>query len=161
MRRAAVLVADVGARCARPAPRGARIRAPCWAWPAATAATTKGMLARSSAQRGECLARRWQSDNRLGVPLTLLRLHEGLQSAVIEIGANRAGSRRAVQIAKAGVGLITNAGAEHLEGFGSLEGVARAEGEMVAGRPPAAPRYQCRRQLRAAVALVSSRHSGA
>ncbi len=31
------------------------------------------------------------------------------------------------------MGLITNAGAEHLEGFGSLEGVARAEGEMVAG----------------------------
>ena len=39
------------------------------------------------------------------------------------------------------IGMITNAGAEHLEGFGSLEGVARAEGEMVAGldrrpRPP-------------------------
>ena len=31
--------------------------------------------------------------------------------------------------------MITNAGAEHLEGFGSLEGVARAEGEMVAGLP--------------------------
>ena len=36
------------------------------------------------------------------------------------------------------MGLITNAGAEHLEGFGSLEGVARAEGEMVAGLDAAA-----------------------
>src|SRR5581483_4565161 len=38
-----------------------------------------------------------------------------------------------VALARPTVGLITNAGAEHLEGFGSLEGVARAEGEMVAG----------------------------
>jgi UDP-N-acetylmuramoyl-tripeptide--D-alanyl-D-alanine ligase len=53
---------------------------------------------------------------------------------VIEMGANHAGEiAELVQIARPGVGLITNAGAEHLEGFGSLEGVARAEGEMVAG----------------------------
>jgi UDP-N-acetylmuramoyl-tripeptide--D-alanyl-D-alanine ligase len=38
-----------------------------------------------------------------------------------------------VAIARPEVGLITNAGAEHLEGFGDLDGVARAEGEMVAG----------------------------
>jgi UDP-N-acetylmuramoyl-tripeptide--D-alanyl-D-alanine ligase len=38
-----------------------------------------------------------------------------------------------IKIARPTVGLITNAGAEHLEGFGTLEGVARAEGEMVAG----------------------------
>src|SRR5207248_7198681 len=38
-----------------------------------------------------------------------------------------------VAIARPTIGMITNAGAEHLEGFGSLEAVARAEGEMVAG----------------------------
>ena len=38
-----------------------------------------------------------------------------------------------MRIGRPTVGIITNAGAEHLEGFGSLEGVARAEGEMVAG----------------------------
>jgi UDP-N-acetylmuramoyl-tripeptide--D-alanyl-D-alanine ligase len=43
-----------------------------------------------------------------------------------------------VKLARPTVGLITNAGAEHLEGFGSLEGVARAEGEMVAGLDAAA-----------------------
>ena len=96
--------------------------------------TTKEMLSSILGQRGECLATRGNLNNHLGVPLTLLRLHSGFQSAVIEMGANRAGEiAELVQLARPGVGLITNAGAEHLEGFGSLEGVARAEGEMVAG----------------------------
>jgi UDP-N-acetylmuramoyl-tripeptide--D-alanyl-D-alanine ligase len=96
--------------------------------------TTKEMLSSILAQRGECLATRGNLNNHLGVPLTLLRLHPGFQSAVIEMGANHAGEiAELVQLAKPGVGLITNAGAEHLEGFGSLDGVARAEGEMVAG----------------------------
>jgi UDP-N-acetylmuramoyl-tripeptide--D-alanyl-D-alanine ligase len=96
--------------------------------------TTKEMLSSILAQRGECLATRGNLNNHVGVPLTLLRLHPGFQSAVIEMGANHAGEiAELVQLAKPGVGLITNAGAEHLEGFGSLDGVARAEGEMVAG----------------------------
>src|SRR5947209_13024718 len=50
------------------------------------------------------------------------------------MGTNHPGEVAAlVDIARPTIGLITNAGAEHLEGFGSLEGVARAEGEMVAG----------------------------
>src|SRR5207302_1945257 len=54
--------------------------------------------------------------------------------AVVEMGTNHPGEVAAlVDIARPTIGLITNAGAEHLEGFGSLEGVARAEGEMVAG----------------------------
>jgi UDP-N-acetylmuramoyl-tripeptide--D-alanyl-D-alanine ligase len=58
--------------------------------------------------------------------------------AVIEMGANHPGEVAAlVEVARPSIGLITNAGAEHLEGFGSLEGVARAEGEMVAGLPAA------------------------
>src|SRR4029078_5732696 len=42
------------------------------------------------------------------------------------------------ELARPRVGVITTAGAEHLEGFGSLEGVARAEGDMVAGLEPSA-----------------------
>ena len=96
--------------------------------------TTKEMLSAILAQRGECLATRGNLNNHLGVPLTLLRLTERHQSAVIEMGANRAGEVAAlVTLARPDVGVITNAGAEHLEGFGSLEGVARAEGEIVAG----------------------------
>ena len=96
--------------------------------------TTKEMLAAILAQRGECLATRGNLNNHLGVPLTLLRLAARFPNAVIEMGANRAGEvAELVALARPAIGLITNAGAEHLEGFGSLEGVARAEGEMVAG----------------------------
>jgi len=95
--------------------------------------TTKEMLSAIMAQRGPCLATLGNLNNQLGVPLTLLRLTPQHCSAVIEMGANRAGDVAELAcIAAPGIGLITNAGAEHLEGFGSLEGVARAEGEMVA-----------------------------
>jgi UDP-N-acetylmuramoyl-tripeptide--D-alanyl-D-alanine ligase len=96
--------------------------------------TTKEMLAAILAQRGECLATRGNLNNHLGVPLTLLRLGPRYRDAVIEVGANHAGEvAELVALARPAVGLITNAGAEHLEGFGTLEGVARAEGEMIAG----------------------------
>jgi UDP-N-acetylmuramoyl-tripeptide--D-alanyl-D-alanine ligase len=96
----------------------------------------KEMIAAMLSQRGPCLATRGNLNNHLGVPLTLLRLDDSHRSAVIEMGANRRGDvEYLVQIARPAIGLITNAGAEHLEGFGSLEGAARAEGEMVAGLP--------------------------
>ena len=98
--------------------------------------TVKEMIAAILTQRGPCLATRGNLNNHLGVPMTLLRLDASHVSAVIEMGANRRGDvEQLVQIARPGIGLITNAGAEHLEGFGSLEGAARAEGEMVAGLP--------------------------
>ena len=101
--------------------------------------TAKGMTASILAQAGECLATRGNLNNHIGVPLTLMRLTPGHRFAVIEMGANRAGEVAAlVALARPSIGLITNAGAEHLEGFGTLEGVARAEGEMVAGLTPAA-----------------------
>jgi UDP-N-acetylmuramoyl-tripeptide--D-alanyl-D-alanine ligase len=99
--------------------------------------TVKEMIAAILSQRGPCLSTRGNLNNHLGVPMTLLRLDDSHKSAVIEMGANRRGDvEQLVQIARPGIGLITNAGAEHLEGFGSLEGAARAEGEMVAGLPP-------------------------
>ena len=81
--------------------------------------------------------------------------------AVIEIGANRAGEvADLVELARPTVGLITNAGAEHLEGFGSIEGVARAEGEMVAGLDACRHRGdQCRRRLRGPVARHDARRA--
>ena len=96
--------------------------------------TAKEMTAAILGEAGDCLATRGNLNNHIGVPLTTLRLEPSHRFAVIEMGANRAGDVAAlVRIARPTVGLITNAGAEHLEGFGSLEGVARAEGEMVAG----------------------------
>jgi UDP-N-acetylmuramoyl-tripeptide--D-alanyl-D-alanine ligase len=83
---------------------------------------------------GETLATRGNLNNHIGVPLTLFRIDSTHQFAVVEMGANAAGEvAHLVEIGNPTVGMITNAGAEHLEGFGSIEGVARAEGEMVAG----------------------------
>ena len=99
--------------------------------------TVKEMTAAILSQRGPCLATRGNLNNHLGVPMTLLRLSPTHRSAVIEMGANRAGDvEQLLQMALPDIGLVTNAGAEHLEGFGSLEAVARAEGEMLAGLPP-------------------------
>src|SRR5579871_5220280 len=96
--------------------------------------TAKEMTAAILSEAGECLATRGNLNNHIGVPLTALRLTPEHRFAVIEMGANHAGEVAAlVQLSRPSVGMITNAGAEHLEGFGSLEGVARAEGEMVAG----------------------------
>jgi UDP-N-acetylmuramoyl-tripeptide--D-alanyl-D-alanine ligase len=98
--------------------------------------TVKEMLAAILARRGACLATQGNLNNHLGVPLTLLRLRPEHRYAVIEMGANHAGDVAwLADIARPGIGLITNAGAEHLEGFGDLNGVARAEGEMVAALP--------------------------
>jgi len=101
--------------------------------------TVKEMTAAILGQLGPCLATRGNLNNHIGVPVTLMRLEASHRTAVIEMGANRAGDVTALAaIARPTVGLITNAGAEHLEGFGSLEGVARAEGEMVASLERAA-----------------------
>ena len=101
--------------------------------------TAKEMTAAILGQMGNCLATRGNLNNHIGVPLTLLRIDTTHRFAVVEMGANRGGEVAAlVRIARPTVGMITNAGAEHLEGFGSIEGVARAEGEMVEGLAPTA-----------------------
>ena len=101
--------------------------------------TAKEMTAAILGQMGNCLATRGNLNNHIGVPLTLLRIDATHRFAVVEMGANRGGEVAAlVRIARPTVGMITNAGAEHLEGFGSIEGVARAEGEMVEGLAPTA-----------------------
>jgi UDP-N-acetylmuramoyl-tripeptide--D-alanyl-D-alanine ligase len=99
--------------------------------------TAKEMTAAILGAAGECLATRGNLNNHIGVPLTLFRIEARHRFAVVEMGANAAGEvAHLVEIGGPTVGLITNAGAEHLEGFGSIEGVARAEGEMVAGLRP-------------------------
>ncbi len=101
--------------------------------------TAKEMTASILSQMGNCLATRGNLNNHIGVPLTLLRFEPANKFAVVEIGANNPGEvAHLVRIARPTVGMITNAGAEHLEGFGSIEGVARAEGEMVEGLAPTA-----------------------
>ena len=99
--------------------------------------TVKELISAVLTLAGPCLSTRGNLNNHIGVPLTLFRLGGEHRFAVVEMGADRAGEvANLVRIGRPTVGIITNAGAEHLEGFGSLEGVARAEGEMVAGLAP-------------------------
>lgn len=93
--------------------------------------TTKEMIGAILAQRGPCLVTQGNLNNHIGVPLTLMRLDASHANAVIEMGANHQGEIAALAaIAKPTVGIVINAGAAHLEGFGGLDGVARGKGEL-------------------------------
>ncbi|MBI5462615.1 MAG: UDP-N-acetylmuramoyl-tripeptide--D-alanyl-D-alanine ligase [Gammaproteobacteria bacterium] len=96
--------------------------------------TVKEMLAAILGRNGAVLATKGNLNNDIGVPLTLAQLGTEHRSAVIELGANHAGEiAYLTQLTQPTVGIVTNAGPAHLEGFGSLEGVARAKGELFAG----------------------------
>ena len=96
--------------------------------------TTKEMLRAILARESRVHATAGNLNNHIGVPLTLLALPQEIPFAVIEMGANHAGEIAALtRIAQPDVALITNAGRAHLEGFGSLEGVAHAKGEIYSG----------------------------
>jgi len=96
--------------------------------------TTKQLLASVFAARGDVLATRGNLNNHIGLPLTLLELRDAHRTAVIEMGANHAGEiARLTELTQPDVGVITQAGDAHLEGFGSREGVARAKGELFSG----------------------------
>ena len=70
-------------------------------------------------------------NNHIGVPLTLLSLDESIEIAIVEMGANHIGEIGFLcNIAEPTVGLVTNVGKAHLEGFGSFEGVKKTKGEL-------------------------------
>ena len=70
-------------------------------------------------------------NNHIGVPLTLLRIGEKTEMAVIEMGASAPGEIAAlVKIAKPTCGIVTNVGRAHLLGFGSFDGVKKTKGEL-------------------------------
>lgn len=96
--------------------------------------TTKQLLAALFEQRGPVLATQGNLNNHIGLPLTLLRLRAEHRTAVIEMGANHPGEiARLTAIARPHVGVVTQAGDAHLEGFGSRYGVAQAKGELFQG----------------------------
>jgi len=98
--------------------------------------TTKEMVAAILGQLGRVRATRGNLNNDIGLPLTLLEAGDE-DFLVLEMGANHPGEIAYLAgIARPEVAAITNAGPAHLEGFGSLEGVARAKGEIVQGLGP-------------------------
>ena len=93
--------------------------------------TVKEMIAAILSENGLVMATQGNLNNDIGVPLTLFRLDDTYQYAVIEMGANHPGEiAYLVNIAQPSVAVLNNAGAAHLEGFGSLEGVAHAKAEI-------------------------------
>ncbi|MFM1891174.1 MAG: UDP-N-acetylmuramoyl-tripeptide--D-alanyl-D-alanine ligase, partial [Pseudomonadota bacterium] len=98
--------------------------------------TLKEMIAAVLRHLGEVLATRGNLNNDIGLPLTLTRLQDE-DYAVLELGANHAGEIDYLsRIARPDVAVLNNAGRAHLEGFGSLEGVARAKAEILHGLDP-------------------------
>ena len=70
-------------------------------------------------------------NNHIGVPLTLLRMTEDTDLAIIEMGANHQKEIELLcSIAQPDFGFITNFGRAHLEGFGGVEGVIKGKSEM-------------------------------
>ena len=70
-------------------------------------------------------------NNHIGVPLTILGIKKDAQMAVIEMGANHQKEIESYcQYTLPTHGIITNCGKAHLEGFGSIEGVRKAKGEL-------------------------------
>lgn len=98
--------------------------------------TTKELLAAVLSQRFRTLWTEGNQNNQVGVPLTLFRMEEEHEWAVVELGTNRKGEIAPLAaIAAPRIGVLTNVGASHLEGLGTVEdvleeklGLARALG---------------------------------
>ncbi|MBF7979346.1 MULTISPECIES: UDP-N-acetylmuramoyl-tripeptide--D-alanyl-D-alanine ligase [Rahnella] len=98
--------------------------------------SVKEMTAAILRECGNVLYTAGNFNNDIGVPLTLLRLTAEHDFAVIEMGANHPGEiGYTTALARPETALINNLSAAHLEGFGSLAGVARAKGEIFEGLP--------------------------
>lgn len=98
--------------------------------------TVKEMIGAILNRQAETLITRDNLNNTIGVPLTLLRLHKAHSYAVIEMGADRAGEIDfSARITQPDIVLITNASAAHIEGFGSLQGIVQAKGEIIDSLP--------------------------
>lgn len=99
--------------------------------------TTKELIGSMLSRQGKTLVTRGNLNNHIGVPLTLLELTAEHRYAVIEMGANHIGEiAQLASLVAPTVGIVTNAGAAHLEGFGSLAGVAQGKGELFRALPP-------------------------
>lgn len=93
--------------------------------------TTKELLNTVLATEFNVLATPGNFNNHIGLPLTLLQLTKQHQFAIIEMGANHIGENELLcNIAEPNMGIVTNNGMDHLEGFGDIEGVAKSNSEL-------------------------------
>ncbi len=93
--------------------------------------TTKELISSVLSGAFEIISTKGNLNNHIGVPLTLLSIKESTKIAVVEMGANHIGEIRVLcEIAMPDIGIITNIGKAHLEGFGSYQGVVTAKNEL-------------------------------
>ncbi len=93
--------------------------------------TTKNLIYNIVSQKYNTLCTDGNLNNHIGVPLTLLNIKPETEIAVIEMGANHIGEiENLCQICMPDIGLITNFGSAHLEGFGDLKGVIKGKTEL-------------------------------
>ncbi|WP_372775750.1 UDP-N-acetylmuramoyl-tripeptide--D-alanyl-D-alanine ligase [Mangrovibacterium sp.] len=93
--------------------------------------TSKELIASVLQNRFNITYTQGNLNNHIGVPLTLLKMTTDTQLAIIEMGANHPGEIYDLcKIAEPNMGLVTNMGKAHLEGFGSFEGVIKTKSEM-------------------------------
>lgn len=93
--------------------------------------TTKELCYAVLSERYRTIATQGNLNNHIGVPLTILSVTGYTDIAIIEMGASHPGEISLLcQIARPNLGIITNIGRAHLEGFGSIEGIARAKNEL-------------------------------
>lgn len=93
--------------------------------------TLKEMTAAILANAGSTLATRGNLNNEIGVPLTLLQLQAEHEFAVVECGANHLGEiAYTAGLVQPDVAIVNIVAPAHLEGFGSIDNVAQAKGEI-------------------------------
>ncbi|MBI1732211.1 MAG: UDP-N-acetylmuramoyl-tripeptide--D-alanyl-D-alanine ligase [Gammaproteobacteria bacterium] len=112
-----------------------RFPIPCVAVTGSNGKTTvKELLASIFTQLAPTLSTTGNLNNDIGVPLTLFRLGNEHRFGVIEMGANHPGEIAGLtRLVEPDVAVVTQCAPAHLEGFGSVEGVARAKAEIYLG----------------------------
>lgn len=102
--------------------------------------TTKEILAALLAARFRVLKSEGNLNNEYGLPLTLFRLTDEHDAAVVELGMSHRGElARLAEIAQPDVGVVTNVAPVHLEFFSSVDEIALAKRELIEGLGGAAP----------------------
>jgi UDP-N-acetylmuramoyl-tripeptide--D-alanyl-D-alanine ligase len=98
--------------------------------------TTREMIHHILSRYMPCKRSPKSFNTNVGVPLTIFQIDPEDRALVAEMGANAPGEiAELAAIAEPDVGVITCVGESHLEGFGSLDGVAAGKSELIAGLP--------------------------